>query len=821
MFWRRNKNKNNEYYDIIGLAKTGNLSLSASNDYFLIFGRAILCLLLTVGSICGYASCFGAQFNLWLILGILSLSSLIIAFFKNLKSNLWKNFFYLAFLFTFGFTIFRFYKYVNSGYHALVNLTYASLENYLDIPALVYYEEIIESSYHTITLFLIFLGIFELFIYHIQISEHFSAIKIFLLSFGPFIVPLFINLIPEDFYIICLMTAYIAGIILRLCLHSCKPRKNEKYTVYKKTSPWSGKIKGFSYGTNGITYFFSICFSFIISILIFAIVTITIPYASYQREEKISSLKESITDEVKYFVTFGLSGLFNRYNATGGLNDGKLGGIYSVRPDYETDLTVRYVPLSGEPVYLRGFIGTAYADRQWYNSDTLFEDKFIDETFYKKMCEYDSLVSEYMYINQNYPGSTNCMQITNVGANPKYSYSPYYTNPEQLEIYGAYAETPYRFLLNRTKTYNFYPYYENYMDSIYPVVSGYYDFHYAPYLQIPSDTREEIVEFLVENNLCTDYITTNSSYSQLSGEKLDLIISQVSESLSTDFVYSLNPGITPKNEDFVGYFLNENRKGFCAHFATSATLILRTLGIPARYVEGYVITSDNLQNAQIVEDAILSDYMDTSIINRDFSIVDVNIADDKAHAWVEYYDPEFGWRVFEATTASMEDASGYDFWSSLYGFLNNTSESPNDLDVNNSEMIDSSTVADILYRLLIIILTIVLLGITIFYLYYGIKQYRSYHRSRNNINVRNYYKIICRKICKTYPEFDFIISVSGQLDFIIEHYKVSKSFLSKDITSLASILERSAFSKVDLTYSEYQYSMKMLKILRKNITFKF
>lgn len=56
-------------------------------------------------------------------------------------------------------------------------------------------------------------------------------------------------------------------------------------------------------------------------------------------------------------------------------------------------------------------------------------------------------------------------------------------------------------------------------------------------------------------------------------------------------VYDINPGPTPEGKDFVTYFLLENQKGFCVHFATAATLLYRYCGYQARYVEGYAVPS--------------------------------------------------------------------------------------------------------------------------------------------------------------------------------------------------------------------------------------
>ena len=55
--------------------------------------------------------------------------------------------------------------------------------------------------------------------------------------------------------------------------------------------------------------------------------------------------------------------------------------------------------------------------------------------------------------------------------------------------------------------------------------------------------------------------------------------------------YSLSPGKLPRGKDFIEYFLYENKRGYCAHYASAATMIFRAMGIPARYVEGYAVGS--------------------------------------------------------------------------------------------------------------------------------------------------------------------------------------------------------------------------------------
>lgn len=54
-------------------------------------------------------------------------------------------------------------------------------------------------------------------------------------------------------------------------------------------------------------------------------------------------------------------------------------------------------------------------------------------------------------------------------------------------------------------------------------------------------------------------------------------------------VYDFRPGPTPSGQDFAEYFLFDNQKGFCVHFATTAALMYRMCGYPSRYVQGYAV----------------------------------------------------------------------------------------------------------------------------------------------------------------------------------------------------------------------------------------
>ncbi|WP_083760778.1 transglutaminase-like domain-containing protein [Alkaliphilus metalliredigens] len=63
--------------------------------------------------------------------------------------------------------------------------------------------------------------------------------------------------------------------------------------------------------------------------------------------------------------------------------------------------------------------------------------------------------------------------------------------------------------------------------------------------------------------------------------------------LQSNYPYSLSATIVPQYEDFVDHFLFETQTGYCTYYATAMTVMLRTQGIPARYIEGYRMPKKN------------------------------------------------------------------------------------------------------------------------------------------------------------------------------------------------------------------------------------
>jgi hypothetical protein len=104
--------------------------------------------------------------------------------------------------------------------------------------------------------------------------------------------------------------------------------------------------------------------------------------------------------------------------------------------------------------------------------------------------------------------------------------------------------------------------------------------------------------------------------------------------LRNRYAYTLNLTGKPGN-DPLAHFLFETRAGHCEYFASAMTIMLRTLGIPSREVNGFLPGEYN---------DLGGDYV-------------VRASD--AHSWVEVYFPGMDWQVFDPTPASPENEAGF------------------------------------------------------------------------------------------------------------------------------------------------------------------
>ncbi len=103
--------------------------------------------------------------------------------------------------------------------------------------------------------------------------------------------------------------------------------------------------------------------------------------------------------------------------------------------------------------------------------------------------------------------------------------------------------------------------------------------------------------------------------------------------------YALDVTAPPHGADAVEYFLFELEKGYCTHFASAMTVMLRARGVPSRFVAGYVA------------EGLMDDSDDSATehpVNGSHGQHRSFFANN-SHAWCEVFFPEYGWIPFEPT----------------------------------------------------------------------------------------------------------------------------------------------------------------------------
>jgi transglutaminase-like putative cysteine protease len=153
------------------------------------------------------------------------------------------------------------------------------------------------------------------------------------------------------------------------------------------------------------------------------------------------------------------------------------------------------------------------------------------------------------------------------------------------------------------------------------------------YLQLPDEITPRTIEL-----------------AQRIGENFDNpydIAVAVTEYLRT-YEYSEVIEAPPLNQEVVDWWLFDYGKGFCQYYATSQVILLRILGIPARYAVGYAegeLQGEGDENITGLPSTALDDFVDVGgtyvVRQRD------------SHAWPEVYFPQIGWVEFEPTVSQL------------------------------------------------------------------------------------------------------------------------------------------------------------------------
>ena len=365
-----------------------------------------------------------------------------------------------------------------------------------------------------------------------------------------------------------------------------------------------------------------------------------------------------------------------RYGSNAGLPEGDMTGIGPRRTTEDAMLEITMTQPTS--YYLRGFVGETYANSRWstLDSKTLSEDA---DTFY--WLHQDGFYAQSQLTTAAQAGVPdalgydNTVTVQNVGASGKYLYAPYelLADSDVLDAAQIGDRTLLASGLRGQRTYSFHAsdniitQYQRLAAALLEETeqtnaflnteAAYNRFAYDHYTDIPDDVRGFLEEKL--GGYQKDEGQVHFDYQRA---KQNILFY-----LTTYITYEEN--VLPiTGGDFTLTFLDGIQSGYDVHYATAAALMFRYYGIPARYVEGYLVTKDDA--AQMKSGQTL------------------NVGGNRAHAWVEYYQDGLGWLPFEATPtyfSAMEKAEQYQNISGLVGQapLDYTADNLDDAELEN------------------------------------------------------------------------------------------------------------------------------------------
>lgn len=301
-----------------------------------------------------------------------------------------------------------------------------------------------------------------------------------------------------------------------------------------------------------------------------------------------------------------------------------------------------------KPIYFKGYTGSYYENGIWkpltkaaYGGDRWGFLKWLKGRGFSPQHQYISYEeagkSDADALPQDAPWM-NHIQVVNNGAVRKYIYEPYsaqaaaktvsqrdegsrsllFFGTKRYEISELSSDVPGE--LQRLDSWVEFPQTEEqkqYLES----EAVYRDFVYENYVTVDPELSSLIQELFHKENS----ESTPSVYSA---------VQSIRSILEENTYYSNEISLENDNGDLLREFLQGERRGNSAYYTSASVLALRSFHIPARYAEGYLLTSRQAENSR-------GDW--------------ISLSSSSSHAWVEVYMDGMGWVPVDMTPGYYYD----------------------------------------------------------------------------------------------------------------------------------------------------------------------
>lgn len=780
-----------------------------NNKIFFILTNAILNFLVTMGTV----GCFMGPFEVKLYMPVVVGAAVLIALYTAFLyyNNVIKTLGYLFGFSGFIFGIFQLRYVIKGGFGYICNHMMEFLELEFGLPIERSYDVYGTSEKFSVTISLIFIMFAVMLMFNIAISESKGFVLVFLFTFPIVQMAMYFDLKIS----LCFFAMYMAGFLglffLRNSRHyKMEGRKKKGYRQSKKKN-----VITYDYINDGKYTFSFVVMLFVFVLCVTLFTSVVYPQKKFSMHNQNSELKDRTRDFTERLALVGFWGMFNPNGSAGGVGRSRLGQANHVRLDYETDMIIQTPVQYGEnDIYLKAYNGTFYRDEYWY---TISENKDNKVKLEDYDLESNELLNLTYRLNEQYRsdflGDYKKINLINIGATSTYEYLPSYITFSETDLFDTRNDDEivggvgrnyismrtYAPLMRIESVDEFREKVKEENESEWNKVKGsgdeaarelleleqrYSEYVKEIYLGVPEETEDAIAEF------CETYGLDESS-----GD----IVEQVAQIFEEDYEYTLLPGKTPSNKEFVDYFLSESKKGYCVYFATSATLIFRYLGIPARYAGGYVLPQSEFISGNPIrekegdqinaEDIDAWMYLSTFDVEKyPLGVYEYEIDDSMAHAWVEVYIDGFGWIPVEVTPSSDEEEENEEEQQSgnVMNFLAN-----NVFSQRNINNVKNATIG--------IFFTIIFAGIAAVVIFIIMGMFVRKRRRKSN-SVEKMYRYLCK--CLAFRGI--------KVDRVMTYKETAQRMAEAGITDvqraerIVRIIEKKKFSKYDITKEELE-----------------
>lgn len=451
-------------------------------------------------------------------------------------------------------------------------------------------------------------------------------------------------------------------------------------------------------------------------------------------------------------------------------------------------------------LYLRGFVGGSYQNGQWEEmSDAAYSGKNAGMFTWLKARSFDPLtqVAAYNQLGeeQDVPEG-NQVQVKVKNASRYYVYAPVSyvrmingsvkeEKDSRLASRGLFGSRSYRWEEISGSRPGELTVADNWVEDpdtdrrqeYQEAEAVYREFVYHTYTTIDSDMQR-----LMQRIFWDDYETDSDGiYSALN---------QIRQCLSGETTYTEMMPQIPEGEDPIRWFLTEGKQGNDVYYAAAATEAFRAYGIPARYVEGYYLSADQIQKEESGTNTLTG-------------------AD--AHAWVEVYFDGVGWLPLDTTPGYYYDVVSLQQMISAPDQVNKNAvlEDPSFEANQATDTTGSRRNGDTLKRVavrmgavilggvtLLIILALVLLGV----LEIGrIWDYESMHRKYERVDQKEKIHMMSEKMEKLLEFLGISMSLGWKTDEVDE--KIHEKHPGVEAGSylrVCRIMEKSLYGQMEL-----------------------